>query len=98
MPRGRGLLARPGPACLVVPTPPLFLAPSWYFSGRLVPGLGFVPPAMVPPLADAIQLSGTPTCPPPGLEPSQGDGATSAVSRRRTRRSAHPFASPPSRT
>jgi hypothetical protein len=27
---------------------PLFFAPSWNFSGRLVPGLGFVPPAMLP--------------------------------------------------
>ena len=34
--RGRGLLARPGPACLVVAMPPLFLAPSWNFSGRVV--------------------------------------------------------------
>jgi hypothetical protein len=27
---------------------PLFFAPSWNFSGRLLPGRGFVPPAMLP--------------------------------------------------
>jgi hypothetical protein len=33
---------------------PLFFAPSWNFSGRLLPGLGFVPPAM-PFLAASVQ-------------------------------------------
>src|SRR5215203_3290449 len=45
-PVGRVLLARPGPACRCVFTPPAFLRPSLNFSTRLVPVLGFVPPAI----------------------------------------------------
>jgi hypothetical protein len=46
VPWGFGLLGRPGPACFTAPIPPLFLAPSWNLSARLVPGVGFVPPVI----------------------------------------------------
>ena len=46
VPVGRVLLARPGPACLCVRSPPDFFWPSLYFSAFLAPTRGFVPPAI----------------------------------------------------
>src|SRR5438876_12353396 len=56
VPTGRGLLARPGPACGVEPIPPPFFAPALKRSARRVLRVGFVPPGML--LAPLMSMRG----------------------------------------
>src|SRR5438876_6041179 len=58
VPTGRGLLARPGPACGVEPIPPPFFAPALKRSARRVLRVGFVPPGML--LAPLRSMRGGP--------------------------------------